>query len=301
MIAFVMMFGVSVFSYIMGNFIEILMGYKSLENTGDSKELSKWIALLTKFNEAHPLSKELITQIEDFFQYYWYNNPLLAFKSDSDIRFISELPDSTVQQIYIDYLFRDFLYQYNHFLRVSVKGRALRVDDPKYRVFLVELVRCLEPRKYYENSSGIIQDQFMEVHEVLFVSQGSILIGYRLFNDTFYAKCIKNTVIVGDFSCLHNKVSEFIYKPHEQVIGFAIKKDKFVQVLDDGLGKKLIPKIVKNYTDLIREPVQKHREITARKFQTRIDYVDLSAFGVGVNFDDVDHFKEGSKKIEEEI
>ena len=96
-------------------------------------------------------------------------------------------------------------------------------------------------------------------------------------------------------------MSEFIYKPHEQVIGFAIKKDKFVQVLDDGLGKKLIPKIVKNYTDLIREPVQKHREITARKFQTRIDYVDLSAFGVGVNFDDVDHFKEGSKKIEEEI
>ena len=47
--------------------------------------------------------------------------------------------------------------------------------------------------------------------------------------------------------------------------------------------------------------MQKHREITARKFQTRIDYVDLSAFGVGVNFDDVDHFKEGSKKIEEEI
>jgi hypothetical protein len=97
MIAFVMMFGISIFSYIMGNFIEILMGYKSLENTGDSKELSKWIALLTKFNEAHPLSKDLITQIEDFFQYYWYNNPLLAFKSESDIRFISELPDSTVQ------------------------------------------------------------------------------------------------------------------------------------------------------------------------------------------------------------
>ena len=141
----------------MGNFIEILLGYKSLENTGDSKELSKWIALLTKFNEAHPLSKDLITQIEDFFQYYWYNNPLLAFKTDSDIRFISELPDSTVQQIYIDYLFRDFLYQYHQFLKVNVKGRPMRVEDPKYRVFLVNLVRCLEPRKYTE-SNGIIQD-----------------------------------------------------------------------------------------------------------------------------------------------
>jgi len=51
----------------MGNFIEILMGYKSLEYKGDHKELSKWIALLTKFNESQPLSKDMITKIEDFF------------------------------------------------------------------------------------------------------------------------------------------------------------------------------------------------------------------------------------------
>lgn len=70
-ISFVMMLGVSIFSYIMGNFIEILMGYRSLEISGDHRELSKWIALLTKFNEANPLNKELITKIEDFFEYYW--------------------------------------------------------------------------------------------------------------------------------------------------------------------------------------------------------------------------------------
>ena len=114
-ISFVLLFGVAVFSYIMGNFIEILMGYKSLEYTGDHKELSKWIALLTKFNESHPLSKDLITKIEDFFEFYWKNNPLLAFKSDDDQRFLSELPKSTVEQIYIDYLFRDFLYTYKSF------------------------------------------------------------------------------------------------------------------------------------------------------------------------------------------
>jgi len=82
------MLGVSVFSYIMGNFIEILMGYRSMEQNGDHRELSKWVALLTKFNEATPLSKELITEIEDFFEFYWQNNPLLAFKSENDLRFI---------------------------------------------------------------------------------------------------------------------------------------------------------------------------------------------------------------------
>mmetsp|Transcript_38858 Transcript_38858/g.59061 ORF Transcript_38858/g.59061 Transcript_38858/m.59061 type:complete len:195 (+) Transcript_38858:2050-2634(+) len=87
-ISFIMMLGVSVFSYIMGNFIEILMGYRSMEQNGDHRELSKWVALLTKFNEATPLSKELITEIEDFFEFYWQNNPLLAFKSENDLRFI---------------------------------------------------------------------------------------------------------------------------------------------------------------------------------------------------------------------
>ena len=32
-----------------------------------------------------------------------------------------------------------------------------------------------------------------------------------------------------------------------------------------------------------------------------MDYVDLSAFGVNFDFDDVDHFAEGSKKIAQEI
>ena len=116
----------AIFSYIMGNFIEILMGYKSLEYTGDHKMLSKWIALLTKFNESQPLSKEMITKIEDFFQFYWLNNPLLAFKSDDDQRFLSELPTQTVEQIYIDYLFRNFLYIYkSFFLSVTLNNRRI--------------------------------------------------------------------------------------------------------------------------------------------------------------------------------
>ena len=41
-----------------------------------------------------------------------------------------------------------------------------------------------------------------------------------------------------------------------------------------------------------------HREIEARKFKTRIDYVDLSAFGVGVTIDDNDKSKHELKMIE---
>jgi hypothetical protein len=153
-----MMLGVSVFSYIMGNFIKILMGYRLLDQSGKNlRELSKWIALLTKFNEANPLNKELITKIEDFFEFYWENNPLLAMKSEQDLRFLSELPENTVQHIYINYLFKDFLYSHRNFFKVMKNDIPLTSEDLSYRVFLVKFLNCLEPRKY-EEGVDLIQD-----------------------------------------------------------------------------------------------------------------------------------------------
>ena len=109
MASFILMFGVAVFSFIMGQFIEILMNYKSLWKVGEHKDLSKWIALLSRFNNGNPLNKELITKIEDFFNYYWENNRLSALSNAGDLRFMEELPHSVQGQIFIDYLFTDFL------------------------------------------------------------------------------------------------------------------------------------------------------------------------------------------------
>jgi hypothetical protein len=90
--AFVLLSGVAVFSFIMGQFIDILMNYKSLWIVGYHKDLSQWIALLSRFNNGNPLNKELITKIEDFFNYYWDNNRLSPIQSESGQRFMDELP-----------------------------------------------------------------------------------------------------------------------------------------------------------------------------------------------------------------
>ena len=186
-------------------------------------------------------------------------------------------------------------------MKIKFKGRIMRITENKYRVFLVKFLSCLEPRQYSEND-GLIQDQFNEVYEVLYVMKGGLVVGYRLFNDTFWAKYLKEEhAIIGDFACLHNKVSEFLYKPHEVITGFAIKKQKFMQIMDDRVGSNLTRKICRNYNQNIRNPTIQHREVEARKFQSRIDYVDLSTFGVGVKFDDIDHFKKGVAEIERKI
>jgi hypothetical protein len=91
--SFILLFGVAVFSFIMGNFIEILMSFKvvTAENE-ESENLTKWLGLLARFNKGRPLPKEMTKKIEHYFDYYWANDKNYAMKSEDDLRFMQELP-----------------------------------------------------------------------------------------------------------------------------------------------------------------------------------------------------------------
>ena len=56
-ISFIMMIGVIVFSFIMGNLIEIMLHMNSLQFNFDHRELTRWIALLAKFNKGSKLPR----------------------------------------------------------------------------------------------------------------------------------------------------------------------------------------------------------------------------------------------------
>ena len=58
--AFILLIGVAFFSFILGQFIEILMSQKSRFIIGQPRDLTKWIALLSRFNNGHPLKKEIV-------------------------------------------------------------------------------------------------------------------------------------------------------------------------------------------------------------------------------------------------
>ena len=124
------MFGVIVFSLIMGDYMDILMQYKTIGEVTDNRGLSKWISLLSRFNNGQPLSKDLITKIEDFFDYYWDNNRLSCLDGDGS-RFMDELPERVKGEIFIDYLFSDFLYKY----RFYFKPEDLK-NNPKRSLYL---------------------------------------------------------------------------------------------------------------------------------------------------------------------
>jgi len=82
------------------------------------------------------MSKDTITQIEGFFDYYWTFNKLNAFVTDLDKRFMSELPESVTQTIYIDYLFKDFVYKFKYITMYECRTRGLikpEVEDLVFR------------------------------------------------------------------------------------------------------------------------------------------------------------------------
>lgn len=69
---FILLIGVACFSYIMGDFIGILMSLQSVTaDNEDSENLSKWLGLLAHFNKDKPLSKDMTKQFEQYFEYYW--------------------------------------------------------------------------------------------------------------------------------------------------------------------------------------------------------------------------------------
>lgn len=81
----ILLVGVATFSYIMGQFIEILMNLQdSTADNEDSENLSKWLGLLAHFNRNSPLPKEMTKRYETYFQYYWANDKNYANKSDLD-------------------------------------------------------------------------------------------------------------------------------------------------------------------------------------------------------------------------
>ena len=73
--AFVLLFGVAIFSIILGNFIDISDQFMNLNaewNDGDN--LSKFFGLIKQFNKGQDIKFDLKVQIENFFDYRWSND-----------------------------------------------------------------------------------------------------------------------------------------------------------------------------------------------------------------------------------
>ena len=105
----IMIMGVAFFSYIMGNFIEIISNYEKKmgeEFISKNSDLYEYILLLTRFNNGQPLPKSLTSAIEQHFSHFWPNDRI-AYLNMEDENYLDDLPKKTQNQIMSVYLFSD--------------------------------------------------------------------------------------------------------------------------------------------------------------------------------------------------
>jgi hypothetical protein len=92
--AFMLLFGVAIFSYIMGNFIDILtqiQNYTASLDDGDT--LTKFFGIIKKFNNDKPINPDLKKRIEAHFDFRWENDALQAFRDDADLTIFNQMPE----------------------------------------------------------------------------------------------------------------------------------------------------------------------------------------------------------------
>ena len=109
-ILFTLLFGVMIFSIIMQMFLEVIEKLNMVEKENeDADNLSKFIGLMTKFNHNRILETEHIRELEQFFDFYWKNDKMSWFRTEIDLRYFDELPESIQIEIFKGFLFKPFI------------------------------------------------------------------------------------------------------------------------------------------------------------------------------------------------
>ena len=70
--AFVLFFGVAIFTYILDEFVNILESYQTvIKDTDEYELLARFIGILKHYNKGKSLDSKFKSNVEEFFGYKW--------------------------------------------------------------------------------------------------------------------------------------------------------------------------------------------------------------------------------------
>ena len=114
--------GVSVFSYVLGELRYMMTNLKNSDGDIDEKEkLEMFFLLLQKFNYGRQLNLQLQSDIRAYMDYKWNNDKNNFLLTDEDKGLLAQLPDTVVTNIYTDFLYKDFLFKFRRLFRIRLE------------------------------------------------------------------------------------------------------------------------------------------------------------------------------------
>jgi len=86
-----MIVGIAFFSYIMGNFNDVLINYDKKMGIIDRRnDLQMWMTSLDKFNTTTPIPQKLLRKISDHFNFFWKHDRLSSLTPDD--KYLQTMP-----------------------------------------------------------------------------------------------------------------------------------------------------------------------------------------------------------------
>lgn len=194
----IMILGIALFSYIMGNFNDVLTNYdKQMGIVDKSADLQVWITSLTKFTNNQALPRELVQKIDEHFKFVWKNDRLSSLTPDD--QYLKQMPKPLKHRL-IKYLFDDIFSLFRGFLLTN----EFR-DSPFYYDLAFEIL----PRKY--DAKEMILKQGEPVHEIYLIKEGSVFI-YFEHEGKQIGKFFGKGYFFGNYNIFRNVPAEFHYQ-----------------------------------------------------------------------------------------
>lgn len=248
---FIMLLGVTLFSYIMGSFTELISSYeKKLGATERGSDLENWLSLINKFSKNKPFTAEFLKKIDNHFTYFWKNDRNANLSKDDP--YLTALPKYLKIKV-IEFLWGDIFNKFSNFFHYYPS------DKEYFFKFYYDISFCLMPRRFLPKE--MIYKPNEDVEEMYLMIDGNIDIGYSLQHNIniTYCKTIKSIDWIGDFYCLFNVRSKYYYAAVTEVKTFGINKYDLLKALEKHheLYSKFRTRGYRRYHDYIKVYVEK--------------------------------------------
>ena len=120
--AFVILFGVAVFSIINGEFLDLITEIRSISaQQTDDEQLEIFFVALKWFNDKKVLKRSMIDDITDYFKFKWENDKNNFLETNEDYKILNNLTikeEKTVVELYTKFIYRNVLKRFNRFFMI---------------------------------------------------------------------------------------------------------------------------------------------------------------------------------------
>jgi hypothetical protein len=155
-----LLIGVSIFSYAMMVFIDILNNYRSInDHIEDGDNLSKFFGMIARFNNGKKIDTKLKNRIEAYFEYKWLHDKNQAIDDEDEKSMLHQLPFEVQNKLYSGFLHKNFLIIFKQFFLFRKMQKQMKLDlcmttvwssyytwnDVIYRDYMIDMLGFLEP------------------------------------------------------------------------------------------------------------------------------------------------------------